>query len=36
VATNISYNGFFSEQAIQKSEAIKREHKQLFFYLDEV
>jgi Family of unknown function (DUF5677) len=36
VATKISDNGFFSEEAIQKSEAIRREHKQLFFYLAEV
>jgi len=36
VATTISFNGFLSDQAIQISEAIKREHKQLFFYLAEV
>src|SRR5258707_11231898 len=36
VATKICNNGFFSEEAIQKSEAIRREHKQLFFYLAEV
>jgi hypothetical protein len=32
----MSYNGFLSEEAIQKNEEIKRAHKQLFFYLDEV
>jgi hypothetical protein len=36
VATEISFNGFLSDQAIQISEAIKQAHKQLFFYLDEV
>ena len=36
VATEISFNGFFSDQAEEKSKAIKREHKQLFFYLAEV
>ena len=36
MATKISDNGFFSEEAIQKSEAIRREHRQLFFYLAEV
>jgi uncharacterized protein DUF5677 len=36
MATGIDEDGFFSEEAIQMSEAIKREHKQLFFYLDDV
>jgi hypothetical protein len=36
VATEISFNGFLSDQANEISKAIKREHKQLFFYLDEV
>jgi len=36
VATEISFNGPFSDQAEEKSKAIKREHKQLFFYLAEV
>jgi hypothetical protein len=36
VATEISFNGFLSDQALQISETIKKEHRQLFFYLDEV
>jgi hypothetical protein len=32
VATKISDNGFFSEEATLKSEAIKKQHRQLFFY----
>jgi hypothetical protein len=36
VATSISYNGFLSDEANEKSEVIKQEHKQLFFYLDDV
>jgi Family of unknown function (DUF5677) len=36
VATEIPSNGFLSDEANEKSEAIKQEHKQLFFYLDDV
>ena len=36
MATKISDNGFFSDEAIQKSDAIKQQYKQLFFYLAEV
>jgi len=36
MATKISDNGFFSDEAIRKGELIKQEHKQLFFYLAEV
>jgi hypothetical protein len=36
MATGIGEDGFFSEEARAISEAIKREHKQLFFYLDEI
>jgi Family of unknown function (DUF5677) len=36
MATKLFDNGFFSDEAIQKSEAIKHRHKQLFFYLAEV
>jgi hypothetical protein len=36
VATGISEDGFLSDQALGLSKAIKREHKQLFFYLDDV
>ena len=36
MAIGIKEDGFFSEEARAISEAIKREHKQLFFYLDEV
>jgi len=36
VATKISFNGFFSDQAKEISEEIKKEHRQLFHYLSEV
>ncbi len=36
MATEISFNGFLSDQAEEMSKAIRREHKQLFFYLNEV
>jgi hypothetical protein len=34
--TKISFNGFFSDQANEISEEIKKEHRQLFHYLAEV
>ena len=36
MATGIADDGFLSEQALELSKTIKREHKQLFFYLDDV
>jgi Family of unknown function (DUF5677) len=36
MATGIGDSGFFSNEASEKGKAIKREHKQLFFYLEEV
>jgi Family of unknown function (DUF5677) len=34
--TKITKCGFFSEEAFEESEAIQREHKQLFFHLDDL
>jgi hypothetical protein len=34
--TKITKRGFFSEEALQQSESIKHDHKQLFFHLDDV
>jgi len=34
--TRITERGFFSEEALQRSESIKQEHKQVFFHLDDV
>ena len=36
MATEISFNGFLSDQALQISETIRKEHRQLFHYLNEV
>jgi hypothetical protein len=36
VVTTLQHNGFFSEEAMFISAAIKNKHKQLFFYLSEV
>jgi hypothetical protein len=34
--TKITKRGFFSDEALQRSESIKHEHKQLFFHLDDL
>jgi hypothetical protein len=36
MATEIADDGFLSDQALELSKTIKKEHRQLFFYLDDV
>jgi hypothetical protein len=34
--TKITERGFFREEALQRSESIKQEHKQVFFHVDDL